>query len=595
MGVIFASGYAGGKGGAIAGTAVAGPAGTLPGATIGAVGAATTTAFMLAVSSVYQGQPEGEKDPLMAATIAMPIAIADRFGVAKLADVNVFTKAGKKEYMEIVTLSKEKGGKLGWDKATAEKELKEGIKNIMQETAGVLSDSAIRQLAARKTFKDLALQAGKAGAVEGFTESVQQAIEEVGLAATTSIDMDYEQLVYNMIEAGAVGSVVGGAFTAPFAMRELDKHNQYLWDTLPEDPAMRTKVSLWEEQHRNNNDGKRLSKLEVARKYDGEPLESLEVMADKAAKRSTWRDFVSLLGNPKRMVQQFRGFLSDSYDTAGGKANLTIQEIGDAMGHIQMFNGVSPAQEHRAVDSNLNRLIPSRAAMSRELGIKESELYGYLGIDQDALIKQGLPRATVDRIVEIKERFKELGREIEKEIKARRDLGATISVDQDLVDSLVNGDYFLSSKNIDYRKVDQNFKTMLSEEGDSDLDKSIDSPDIAPLEDEEIDTILDEIRREDLSIENRIKLDKAGVFNVNTPYAKYLSQKPWEDITNFVRSLSKDIVYESRFGRQGEVLANMLESAYKKKEINEQQKYDYAGMALDFMKMNRFTYKPIKK
>ena len=593
MGVIFTSGYAGGKGGAIAGTVVAGPAGTLPGATIGAIGAATTTAFMLAVSSVYQGQPEGEKDPLMAAAIAVPIALADRFGVAKLADINIFTKAGKKEYMNVVTKSKEDGG-MGWTPKEAEVELKKGIKNIMQETAGVLNDSAIRQLAARKTFKDLALQASKAGAVEGFTEAVQQAIEEGGLAATTSIDMDYEQLVYNMIEAGAIGSVVGGAFNAPFAVREMDKHNQYLWDNLPEDPTVRTKTSLWEEQHRKANGNKRLNKYEVARKYNKAPKESLKAMADKSAKRNTWRDFVSLLKNPVRIVQQFRGFLSENYDTAGGKANLTIQEMGDAMGHIQMFNGVSPAQEYRALDSNWNALIPNRSALSRELGLKEKDLYRYLGMDKDILARQGLPQNTIDGIVAVREQFKKLGQAIKAEVAKRESLGAKSSINPNTLNSIANGDYFLSSKNIDYRKVDQTFKEMLMSEGSLDLDEDIDQETPAPLNEEEADIIMDEIRREDLGLDSRQKLQDRGVFNVNSDYAKYLSQKPWEDLTNLTRSIAKDVVYESRFGRQGEVFANMLNTAHKKGEISEQQKYDYAGMALDFMRMNRFTYKPVK-
>ena len=583
----LASIIAAGKAGMIAG-APFGPAG----AVAGAIGASTATSFILAVSSVYQGQPEGEKDPLTAAAIAMPIAIADKIGAGKVANTNFFTKQGKDEYYKIVK------DELGWDKAIADKELKKGIAEVMKNTAGVLDDFASRQLIARKTFKDLAFEAGKAGAAEAFTEATQQAIEEVGLGLTTSLDIDYEQLVYNMIESGAVGGVVGGGFRLPFAAREMDSYNNYIFETLPEDENARSKISLWEEAHRANNNGVKQSKLEIASKYSYSPKESLQEMAGKAAKSSNWRDFISALGNPIRFMQQFRGFLSPSYDTAGGKANLEVQNVGDALGHLSLHDGMTPMQEFRVLDSNLNKFIPSRAAMSRDLGIKETDMYKYLSMSREELAAQGLPNTAIENIVKVKSNLDQLGIEIAREINTRRKAGAKINISDNMLSAIEKGTYFKSSKNIDYRKVDQQFKELLLGEEfgkikflKPGLDRFSKSKRFSS---EEVDVIMNEIRNENLSIESREKLDKAGVYRPNSKYQKYLRQQPWEDLTNTVRSLAKDIVFHSRFGSKGDVLANMLESAFNKGEINEQQKYNYASMAEDFLKMNRYTYKPIK-
>ena len=584
MGAIFATGAAGAGIGSVVPVI-----GTAAGGIIGS----TSMAFILAVSSVYQNQPEGEKDPLTAGAIAMPIALADRFGISKLANINVLTKEGKKEYIKLAKAEK------NWDEKKAEKMLKSGMKEVMKESSDIMQNLANRQLIARRTFKDLAATSAKAGGIEAFTEATQQAIEEVGLAATTSIDMDYEQLLYNMIEAGAVGGVVGTAFNLPFSINEQERFNDAIYGMLPEDESLRTNISRWEEAHRTANDNIKQSKLEIAAE-NKDKVQSLSDKADKAKKSSVWRDFISTMGNPRRFVQSYRGYFSDLYQTANGKINFNMQKIGDLIGHINIFTGTTVTQEHRSLDSILNGYIPNRAAMSRDIGIREQELYTYLNMDEATLNRQGLSQGSLKGIVEVKNRFRLLGIAVQEEILARNKKGANINLSFTPGESVTsylnkfnNGKYFLNSKNIDYKKVDQKFRQLLSEQ-------TIPTPKafknkVKPMgiSDEDIDVIMNEIRARDLSIDTRNSLEALGVFN-KPEFTKYLSQSPFEDITTMIRSLSKEIVMQTRFGRDGEVLSNLLEKAYKAGEINEQQMYDGAAVLADFMKMNRHTYRPIK-
>ena len=596
MGAIFASGYAGAKGGGLLGTALAPFTGgiSVPAfAAGGAVAASTATAFMLAVSSVYQNQPEGEKDPLIAGAIAMPIALADRFGISKLANVNILTKEGKKEYIKIAKAEK------GWDEKKAEEMLKGGMKEVMKESSDIMQNLANRQLLARRTFKDLATTSAKAGGIEAFTEATQQAIEEIGLAATTSIDMDYEALLYNMIESGAVGGVVGTTFNLPFSINEQERFNDAVYGMLPEDESLRTDISRWEEAHRTSNNNIKQSKLEVAAE-NKDKVQSLSEKADKAKKSSVWRDFISTMGNPKRFVQSYRGYFSDLYQTANGKVNFNMQKIGDLIGHINIFTGTTVTQEHRSLDSVLNSYIPNRAAMSRDIGIKEQELYTYLNMDESTLNGQGLSQGTLKGIAEVKNRFRLLGMAIQEEIKSRNKKGADINLSLNPGESITSylnkfndGKYFFNSKNIDYRKVDQNFRQLLSEQT-APVPKAFGKK-VKPtgISDEEITMIMNEIRARDLSIDTRNRLESLGVFN-KPEFTKYLSQSPFEDVTTMIRSLSKEVVMQTRFGKNGEVLSNLLEKAHKAGEINEQQMYDGAAVLADFMKMNRHTYRPIK-
>jgi len=600
--------WAASKAGAIAGVPF-GPGGAAVGAITGGVGAG----FVLAVSSVYQGQPEGEKDPMMAAVISLPIAVADKLGLGKLAssrflteEANFLTKEGKEKWIDwAVDQTRRDKGKFvkKWTREEAEEYLKRGIKEVLEESAGFLQDTANAQLFARKTFKDIALQASKSGATEMFTEGLQQVIEEGGLAATTSIDFDMEQTLYNTIEASAVGGVLGASFNLPFSIKEAEKYNEVIWSQLPEDQAKRSDLSRWEQQQTEYHEGKKQTKMSVVKrslfdfnKGGQKEFKSLEALEENANSSSVIRDFVSALGNPKRFVQAFRGFLSDHYQKKNGKANIFIQQIGDLIGHINILGGTTVTAEFRALDSVWNKFLPSRADLSKNIGIKEKDLYRYLRMDENTLRESGLPEVSVEGILRIKERLAELGAEIQKEIGKRElKLGQAKKYfnlsykkgesNDDWADKFFQGDIFLSPLNINHKKVNENFRQLISQEEREDTQSTL-SP-------EQVDTIMNEIYSNNLSMESRNLLDQLGVF-YKEKYLDYLSQNPYEDMTSFIRSLAKDVVFQSRFGKNGEVLADLLEKSHRAGEISEQQKYDFAAQLSDYLKMNKGTYKPIK-
>jgi len=595
MGAIWTSSAAGGA----IGSVVPG-VGTGVGMLVGGIGAG----FVLAVSQIYQRQPEGEKDPMMAAVIATPIALAELIGVKGLAGINILTKQGKQEAVELLSLPVAQGGK-NLSKEEAERQIKEGVKKILGESADFLKDTAAKQLLARKTFKDLVLMSGKAGTREMLTESVQQYIEEVGLTATTSLDLDMEQLVYDMIEAGAVGGVVGAGFNVPFSISEIDKHNDLVWELAPEDPATRKKVSLWEEAHQENNKKKKLSQVEVLDKYRNlTPKENLSQMAGKAKKGNYFNDFFRTVGGAggfplKRFFQAFRGGIDQDYDTAGGDINFTMQEIGaTVLNHLKLqglFTGASLATDQRSLDSIWNAMVPSRADMSTRIGIKEKELYFYLNKTENELFQLGLPEKTIQGIQGIKQKLAILGQRIQEEVKRRNEGFLTNRIDlnynlesnhNDYMSIFSNGEIFKYPKALDYKKVGQGFADLLAQEkGPFGM--------TGALSQENIEEIVEQIRNRALSLENRAKLDDIGVFN-NPKYIKYMSQRPYEDITSFIRMLSTDVVMQERFGKENDVIASMLETAHKKGEISKQEMYNKAALLSNFIDMNKGKYKPIK-
>jgi hypothetical protein len=146
------------------------------------------------------------------------------------------------------------------------------------------------------------------------------------------------------------------------------------------------------------------------------------------------------------------------------------------------------------------------------------------------------------------------------------------------LEEIRSGLYFLNPTQFDFRKIDNNFKELLRNDGLSDAD---------------IDEVMHEINSESLTIDTREMLKEKGVF-YKPEYAKYLSQKPYDDMTNFIRSVTKDIVMQGRFGKNNTVLSNLLEEAQVAGEITEDEKYMMASVLSDFIAMNKGKYKPIK-
>lgn len=173
---LMAPSLAGGVAGAGAGFAVGGPVG----ATIGGVLGAFVPALTLGIGEVQSGIKA--KDP---GAEAPGVAFAGGTAIAAL-DTVLPGKVGSRLVKTLGVNAAEE---------IAERALLKPVKNEV----------------VRRTAKGVA----SGMAVEGVTESLQEAIEEVAAAHGTDQPIDWESLTAQMVEAGAAGALMGGVVSGP--------------------------------------------------------------------------------------------------------------------------------------------------------------------------------------------------------------------------------------------------------------------------------------------------------------------------------------------------------------------------------------------
>ena len=222
LGVILGAGRAG----ALAGSFF-GPAGAAIGATVGSLGAS----FVLAVSSIYDEQPEGEKDPYTATALAIPVMLLEKYGAdqfgplaSKLTGKNVLTKDGADE---VIATFRETFGETT-EQAT--KRLNKDIFELAVDAGKDVAELARDNLIARQGFRDLIFHTSKSIGREAVTEALQEGIQAAGIAGTTSVVFDYKEVGKRMIESGIVGGIAGAPFGVVEGSKQNSRINQIIYD-----------------------------------------------------------------------------------------------------------------------------------------------------------------------------------------------------------------------------------------------------------------------------------------------------------------------------------------------------------------------------
>ena len=588
LGVIYGGALAGGAAGSFVPIV-----GNVAGAAIGA----TSTAFVLAVSSVYQDQPEGEKDPLTASGIAMAIALVDRLGLAKSMDIgkNAFTREGREDLLS--KLDTKYNGK------KSKKELEEIIDGetieVLKEAGLSLQQASAKQLVAKKDFKDLVKRLGARAGIEGATEAVQEAIQAVGIAGTTSRELDYEKLFYTMIEAGTIGSIVGGAFAVPGELKLRDRVNRELWENTEETESERSIFSIAEQEARERNNGKKLSVNDRRIQIKSELIKNkskLDLKEDtkNIPEGSRWLETLGLATNPKRALQNFRNFALSKVAKKDGTSNRFMQEFNAMIGTtFRIFGGNTVTAEQKGLHSRWSSLIKGEEQLMKDLNVDANGIYDLI-LKPESEIKTTLTEDQQNSLNELKTQLSLLSAQVAEEIKARK-LGNEMQFK-------ITEDFFFNPFHIDARAIDDNFKTLLmtgpgytspstgARRTRSERKGIIRSRKVT---EEEADAIIDAIETGRLSTEQRQILKKVGVFN-NPAYNKYVSKNLRDNIDNVLDSLARDIAVTTRFGRKGEIVSYLLRRAKANGEITEEERMKFSMMTLDYLAMVRGDYRPIK-
>jgi len=566
--------------------------GGAPGALIGGTGAA----FVMAVSSVYQGQPEGEKDPLVAAGIALPIAIIDKLGadVALPSGVNLFTKEGRDLVSEAI--QKKYKGEL------SDTELQEILNRttleILDEAGISLKRAAIDQLLAKRTFGDLVSTLSRRAGTEGATEALQEVIQDVGIAGTTSKEMDYQNLLYNALESGTIGAIVGGTFATPGIYKEHIRLNKAFYNITSEDPEQRTRDSKLEEFMRerwNKKDEQgralKMSDVEVAQHYKDKTKKraptGLGRIASFAPKKTRYSDLISLIKNPVRAVQAYRGFANEKIFNPDGTFNKHVADLAALINGVRLYTGVSAPADQRKLTANFFYDIPGKQEIMQKLRVNRIEdVYQLLNTPENALNP-----AIREEVIELKAKLAEMGTNIWQTISERR-LEEDIKVSQE---DLTSGNIFLRPNMIDPSKVDERFRELLkNSEGYVEEDPLASNQGRTTFDDETLDRIFSGIESGYLSDADRGRLEDAGVFDINnSSFSPYISMNMFDNAIRYADSIAKDIALSSKFGRRGEVISQILDDAERAGEINKEEKAELAAMTLDLLDMMKGKYRPI--
>ena len=607
--------WTGTKAGAIAG-APFGPGGAFTGMIAGGLG----TGIILAVSSVYQDQPEGEKDPLIALGISLPIAALDLLGVTRALPIgtNLYTKSGKQDVVDTIMSAVKEGEEVGPEITEARRLLKEKGKDLTEENitkivndatlkllkAGgeELSQFAADQLLAKRTFRDLMVELSKRAGIEGATEAMQEVIQDIGIAGTTSKELDYQELLYNALESGTIGAIVGGTFATPGIVSQQVRDNEIFRQIMPENEVDRSRISILEEVMKKDHwKGVKKSNIEVAEFYkqrmrNAKTTFSLRNQARAAKEKTRYTDLLSLIKNPKRAVQAYRNFANDYIWDKDGNVNFNIANLAAHLDGIRLYTGMNVDKDRGRLFSRFTKELPGKVELLEQTGVRNAEELFNL-VKSDPALLSDFNKA---KVLGVKNLFKTIGQEISKEIEGRglhethsKGSSGSKPIDIDL-DKLKDGSYFTDNLSIKRDSVDEKFIELLKQ-----TNQYKSGSNFAPLgqldgfNDIELDKMVSGLRKGYLSSTDRVLLERAGVFDKEV-FRPYISRDLFDNVLSNVENLSRDISFSTQFGSNGEVLAQMLHDAQEMGEINPEQKAELAAMTSDYIDMLKGRYRPVK-
>ena len=219
--------------------------------TIGAAALAPATGglSLIAPASVYGGQvwnemgdyEDKDRNPALAISAGISMAVLDRLGIAGLANGSLLSKKGRDQIIAEL-------GKKGVSKEAAEAQIVQATRLESAKYAGDASKFAKDMLEKQNLVRAL-LQSTAANATrEGATEVAQESVAY--LAAVAGGNKEYNPAEYlERIQHAAVGGfTLGGAFAIPGTAYDIGKWTDVAYRTAPADVTNQARQSRWREQ-----------------------------------------------------------------------------------------------------------------------------------------------------------------------------------------------------------------------------------------------------------------------------------------------------------------------------------------------------------
>jgi len=549
--------------GAMIGGSVAG------GALLGGVGSLVAP-MMIGIGDVYGEMPDDEKQVLAAGAIGAAIGLVDRFGFSKgsIKPMDLINKSGRdKVISKIATLH------TGGDIVKARSMLNTEMRSLGKEYAIVAKNVVAEQLVARKGISDILYSITKSSGKEASTETLQEAMQALGIASVTSVDVDYSKLYERVKEAAVAGGLLGGALDVGPAMYSRSIFNQQLNQLSGVETNKRTDNSLMAQEERARHGGRMIDDIQLADslKYDPakgndssrdstnrlKPLESLIQPGDKSSLVS---DAVSLTTEG--------GLFSSSSDNAvrpyvqfqGGR------ELGgliDAKIVRGVYGGLSPFKRIHMIANSLMSMLPTHSGKRNLFGTDNSKEIGtiLMGSLAGTNPNQGA--------IQYRDKLNEMGRELAGHL---RTLSKTNDTGWD-PSTIASPDFFLNNQIMDPVLVSANtdeFVNLLAKHWKMAQVAGY-SPNTSFFRD------LTERIKDNLTHREVRDLMDLGVMS-NPAFDKFKSKDVEQNVVRMIEAISRGAVRNSIFGPKGEVLARAI---YKMLDAGEITKEQASKLALD--------------
>lgn len=552
------------------GTSVAGGAlGTLVGGPVGGAMGAFAGPMAVGVADVYGEMPEDEKNVLVAGAVGSAIGVVDRFGFAKgsVRAIDLVTKEGREKVIDkIAHLKATSAGSItAADRVAAGKLLDTELRNIGKDYATIVGAVATNQLIARKGIADLITQISGRFGKEAATETLQDAMQVLGIASFTSVDVDYEKLYKRMKESAVAGGILGAASGVYSAPREISEINQELNILSGVETDKRTDNSLMAQEEIKRN-GKMLSDIELAANLNlaaipdsqdstgtNKPLSSLVIPGDKP----------SMVGDLGHLVTH-GGLLSQSRDNAIGAVTQFQggRELGgllDAKSVRGVYAGLSAFKRIHMIANSVMSKLPTLSEKRDMFGTDNSKDIG-TALLQSVRGATNTPGSTLYR-----QRLDKMGEELADHLSTLPARGGWSSID------VAQPDFFIRNQVVDPILVRANqaeFTDEMMRAWTVSAQQYNPFGSLAP----------DPLRFRDLT--NRImenmtyreiqELKEIGALD-NPVFDKFKSKDVEKNAVRLVEAITRSAIRNSIFGKQGEILAKPIYRMLAAGEITKEQ------------------------